>query len=29
MVNFEDVTTENIKEHKANWTQIPNHPYKY
>ena len=28
MINFHDVTKENIKEHNRNWTQIPHHPYK-
>ena len=25
MVNFDDVTKENIKEHNPNWQQIPDH----
>ena len=28
MINFDDVTKENIKEHNPNWTQIPEHPYR-
>ena len=27
MINFDDVT-KNIKEHKTNWSQIPDHPYR-
>ena len=27
MINFDDVTKENIKEHNPNWPQIPDHPY--
>ena len=26
MINFDDPAEENIKEHNANWTQIPDHP---
>ena len=26
MINFNDVTAENIKEHNTNWSQIPHHP---
>ena len=26
MINFNDATAENIKEHNANWSQIPHHP---
>ena len=26
MINFDDVTEENIKEHNPNWPQIPDHP---
>ena len=26
--HFDDFTGENIKEHKANWPQIPGHLYK-
>ena len=25
MINFDDVTKENIKEHNANWRQNPDH----
>ena len=28
MINFDDVTKENIKEHNPNWPQIHCHPYK-
>ena len=28
MINFDDDTKENIKEHNSNWPQIPYHPYK-
>ena len=28
MINFDDVTKENIKEHNPNWPEIPDHPYK-
>ena len=28
MINFDDVTKENIKEHNANWPQTPVHPYR-
>ena len=28
MINFDDVTKENIKEHNPNWPQIPVHPYR-
>ena len=27
MINFDDVTKENINEHNPIWLQIPNHPY--
>ena len=27
MINFDDVTKENIKQHNPNWPQIPDHPY--
>ena len=27
MINFDDVTKENIKEHNPNWPEIPDHPY--
>ena len=26
MINFDDPAEENIKEHNANWAQIPDHP---
>ena len=28
VINFDDVTKENIKEHHLNWPQIPDHPYR-
>ena len=28
MVNFDDVSKENIKEHNPNWPQILDHPYR-
>ena len=28
MIDFTDVTKENIKEHNPNWPQIPDHPYR-
>ena len=28
MINSDDVTKENIKEHNLNWPQIPDHPYR-
>ena len=28
MINFDDVTKENLKEHNPNWSQIPDHPYR-
>ena len=28
MINFHDVTKENIEEHNPNWPQIPDHPYR-
>ena len=28
MINFDDVTKENIKEHHPNWSEIPDHPYR-
>ena len=28
MINFDDITKENIKEHNPNWPQIPDHSYK-
>ena len=27
IINFDDVTKENMKENKPNWSQIPDHPY--
>ena len=28
MINFEDITKENIKEHNPNWPEIPAQPYR-
>ena len=28
MVNFDDVTKENIKKHNPNWPQIPDHLHR-
>ena len=28
MINFDDVTKENKKEHNPNWPQIPDHSYR-
>ena len=28
MINFDEVTKENIKEHNPNWPQIIDHPYR-
>ena len=28
MINFQDVTKENVKEHNPNWSQISDHPYR-
>ena len=28
MINFDDVTKENIKEHNSNWPDIPDHLYR-
>ena len=28
MINFDDVTKENIKEHNPNWLQTPDHLYR-
>ena len=28
MINFDDVTEENIKEHNPNWPHISDHPYR-
>ena len=27
MINYDDVTKENIKKHNPNWPEIPDHPY--
>ena len=27
MINFDDVTKGNMKNHSSNWPQSPNHPY--
>ena len=27
MINFDDVTEENIKEHNPKWSQFPDHSY--
>ena len=27
-INIDDVIKENIKKHKPNWPQIPDHPYR-
>ena len=27
MINFDDITAVNIKEHKPDWSQIPGHLY--
>ena len=27
MINFDDITKENTKEHDSNWPEIPDHPY--
>ena len=27
MINFGDVTNENIKKHKLNWRKTPDYPY--
>ena len=29
MINNDDVTKENIKEHNPSWSQIPDHPSEY
>ena len=26
MINFDDITKENIKQHNPNWSQIPDNP---
>ena len=28
MINYDDITIENIKEHNLNWPWIPDHPYR-
>ena len=28
MVNFDDVTEDNIKKHNPNWSQVPDYPNK-
>ena len=28
MINFDDVTKENIKEQNSNWPQFPDHLYR-
>ena len=28
MINFDNITKENIKEHTPNWPQIPVYPYR-
>ena len=28
MINFDDATKENIKEHNSNWPEIPDRPYR-
>ena len=28
MIDFDSVTTKNIKEHNPDWPQIPDHPYR-
>ena len=28
MINFEDITKENINKHNPNWPQISDHPYR-
>ena len=28
IINFDNVTKENIKENNSNWPQIPDHPYR-
>ena len=28
MINFDDVTKQNIKEHNPNWQQIPDYSYR-
>ena len=28
MIDFDNITRENIKKHNGNWPQIPDHPFK-
>ena len=28
VINFDDITKENTKEHKLNWPKIPDHPFR-
>ena len=28
MINFDDITKENMKKHNSNWPQILDHPYR-
>ena len=28
MINFDDVIKEGTKEHKPNWPEVPNYPYR-
>ena len=28
MINFDNSTKENIKEHNPNWQEIPDHPHR-
>ena len=28
MINFDDITNENRKEHNPDWSQIPDHPHR-
>ena len=28
LINFDDVTKENMKEDNPNWSEIPDHPYR-
>ena len=28
MIDFDDVTKDDTKEHNPNWPQIPDHPYR-
>ena len=29
MINFDDITSENNKEHNEKWSYIPDHPHKF